>query len=253
MVTVSKETNQLEHSAVRLTLTIPKDDVRSEYDKLITDYSKSVQIPGFRKGKAPRDVLERKYGEALKGEALSHIIEHAITSVFEDEEFPKESRPLPYSTPQMEAQPNLNFDSDLVFSVTYDVLPQVVLGNWKGIDVEVPDVTLSDDDVKRELIAIQDRNAVVIDKDDSAVAMENDVVTVDYCELDDEGNVISESMRKDFVFTLGSGYNFFKFDDDIIGMKKDQTKDIEKTYPEEFEYPDLAGKTKKNSDYAYCP
>ena len=245
MVTVSKEINQLEHSAVKLTLTVPKDDVHSEYNKLITDYSKNIQIPGFRKGKVPREVLERKFGDALKSEALSHIIEHAITTVFEDEEFPKENRPLPYSTPQVEEAPVLNFDSDLVFSVIYDVLPKVILGNWKGISVEIPDVSISDDDVNRELTAIQERNAVVIDKDDSAVAVKNDVVTVDYSELGDDGNIIAGTERKDFVFTLGSGYNLFKFDDDIVGMKKDQTKDIEKTYPENFEYSDLAEKTKK--------
>jgi trigger factor len=244
-VTVTKDIQRLEHSSVKLTLTVGKDDVRSEYDKLITDYSKTIQIPGFRKGKVPKEVLVRKFGDTLKGEALGHIIENAISEIFEDESFAKEDRPLPYSTPQIQDEPSLDLESDLVFSVAYDVLPQITVGPWKGLEVEVPDAAVSEEDLDRELEAIRDRNAVVLDKDDGAGAAKGDVVTVNYLELSDAGEPLAGTERQDFVFTLGSGYNIYYFDDEITGMQKGETRDIEKVYPADFEDTGLAGKTKK--------
>jgi trigger factor len=245
-VTVTKEIKQLEHSELQLTLTIGKDDVRSEYDALIAKYGKTLQIPGFRKGKIPREVLIRKFGEAFKGETLGNVIEKAIASVFEDESFPKENRPLPYSTPQLKDEDlKLDPDKDLTFAVTYDVLPQITIGPWKGIEIEVPDAEVSDEDLDRELEAIRERNAIVLDKDDGAEALKGDVVTVNYAEISDAGEVVPDTERQDFVFTLGTGYNVFRFDDEVAGMKKEETKEIEKSYPEDFEDKDLAGKTKK--------
>jgi trigger factor len=244
-VATTKEITPLEHSRVKLTVTVDREDVRSQYDDLISGYRKSLHIPGFRPGKAPRDVLERKLGSALKDEALGRVIEKSITAIFEAEDFPKENRPLPYSTPQLQDEPSLNLDADLVFSVSYDVFPQITLGTWKGLELEVPQIHLTGEDINRELEVIRERNAIVLDKDDDAPAAKNDVVTVNYSELSDTGEPLPGTAREDFVFTLGSGYNLFKFDDEIIGMKKGETRDIEKTYPDDFEHKELAGKHKK--------
>ena len=242
-MSISKETTRLEHSAVKLTLTVGKDEVLSQYDKLIKEYVKSASIPGFRKGKVPRDVLERKFGAALKEEALGKIINNVISETFEDENFPKEDRPLPYSTPQLDGEPALDLDKDLVFSVIYDALPKITVGPWKNLEVEIPDVSISDEDISRELEEIRERNAIILDRDDDAAAAKDDVVTVNYCELDEDGNPVKYSEREDFVFTLGSGYNLYQFDDDLIGMKKGQTKDFTKTFPDDYAHKELAGKT----------
>ncbi|MFP3042948.1 trigger factor [Treponema primitia] len=242
---ITKEITRLEHSSVKLTVTVGKDDVRTQYDELLSGYSKNLQIPGFRKGKAPREVLERKIGSAIKEEALGRIIEKSITDIFEDESFPKGDKPLPYSTPQVGEEPVFNLDSDLNFSVTYDVLPAVKVETWKGLTVEAPDAGVTDEDIGRELETIRDRNAIVQDKDDGVAALKDDVVTVDYQELSETGEPLDATKREDFVFTLGSGYNLYKFDDEVIGMKKGETKDIVKTYPEDFTDKDLAGKTIK--------
>jgi trigger factor len=244
-VTVTKEITKLEHSNVKLTLTVGKDDVRSEYDALLSDYTKTVQLPGFRKGKVPKNVLVRKFGEALKTELLGKIVEKTITEVFDDESFPREDRPLPYSTPQVQDKPSLDPEQDLQFSVVYDVFPKVQVGQWQGLEIEIPDVSITDEDIDRELEAIRERNAIVQDKDEEEEAVPGDVVTVDYCEPDDKGEPLAGTERQDFVFTLGSGYNLFKFDDDIKGMKKGETREFEKTYPADSEDKELAGKTKK--------
>ena len=96
---VTKEITRLEKSNVKLSITIPKDEVRSGYQDILRDYTKKIQLPGFRRGKVPQEVLERKFGESLKSEALVHIIESAVTEVLKDENLPKEDLPLPYSTP----------------------------------------------------------------------------------------------------------------------------------------------------------
>jgi trigger factor len=244
-VTVNKELISQEHSSVRLTLTVPKDDLRSQYDEILDNYVKTVQIPGFRKGKAPRNVLLRKFGEAFNTEVLGTVIEKALEQVFQNGGLSREERPLPYSSPQLQGEPKLDLETDLSFSVVYDVLPKVTVGRWKGLEVEAPEAEISDDDINRELEAVRERNAIVLDREEDAAAEMGDVVTVNYCELDDNGTPLPNSQREDFVFTLGTGYNIYKFDDEILGMKKGETKDIVKTYSAEDADPSLAGRTVK--------
>jgi len=236
-MSVSKTITRLEKSNVRLNLTVPKEDALSQYQNLLKEYAKNVQIPGFRRGHVPQNILERKFGEALKGEALGKIIEKALDEVFGDENLPRDERPLPYAQPRMENEPKLDFDNDLSFTLVYDVMPGVSVGSWKGLEAEVPDVAVSEEDISRELEELRDRNAFVLDRDDGAEARLGDVVTINFCMLDDSGNPLPDSKRDDFTFTLGSGQNNFDFDNDIVGMKKDQTKDFTKTYSAEAETP----------------
>lgn len=244
-MTISKEITRLEHSAIKLTITVNKEDLKAEYDQIVADYRKTLQIPGFRKGKVPETVLERKFGDSLKAETLARILDRSVTEIFEDPTFPEADRPLPYSTPEVQDEPKLDLEADLVFSVVYDVLPQITLGTWQGLAVAIPDVKITDEDIHRELEVIRERNAIVFDKDDEAGAATGDVVTIQYSELSDTGEPIPGTERQDFVFTLGSGHTIYHLDDDMIGMKRGETRDIEKTYPEDFYDMDLAGKTKK--------
>jgi trigger factor len=244
-VAVSKEITRLEQSNVTLTVTVSKEELGSQYNDILAGYSKNLQLPGFRKGKVPREVLERKFGPSLKEEVLGRIIEKSITEILEDENFPPEDRPLPYSSPLLKENPTLNLGEDLCFSVTYDVLPAIKVETWKGLSVEIPDAAVTGEDIDRELEAIRNRNATVQDKDDDASAENEDVVTVNYLELSESGEPLEATKREDFVFTLGSGYNLYRFDEEIKGMRKGETREFEKTYPEDFTYKELAGKTVK--------
>ena len=238
---VTKEITKLENSAVKLTVTIAKKDVAAGYQETITKYAKNIQIPGFRKGHVPVSVLERKYGEALKADAAGDIIEKALGEIFEE----IEERPLPYAQPQMDETPVLDTEKDLTFTVTYDVFPVVKVENFDGITVKEPVVEIGDKELDEELEQIRERNAMVLDKKDNEVAVQGDIATINYSELDDTGAVVPGSERQDFVFTIGSGQNLFKIDNDVINMKKGETKEITKTYEDNFEDKDLAGKTKK--------
>jgi trigger factor len=202
----------------------------------------------------PKDVLERKFGDALKTETLGRVVEKSLEEVLDGEGFPKEDKPLPYSTPKIteEEKLKLELDKDLTFSVVYDVLPKITVEKWQGFEIEVPDVAITDEDINRELEFVRERNAIVMDKDEGT-AEKGDVVTVNYCELDEAGEILPNSERQDFVFTLGTGSNYYQFDDEITGMAKGETKEFTKSYAEDTGASkeaspmgqELAGKTKK--------
>lgn len=245
---VTKEISKLENSAVKLTATIAKEDVVSGYNKNISKYAKNVQLPGFRKGHVPVKVLEQKYGDSLKQEVLADLIDESLNQIFAEEES-KDIRPLPYTQPRLDGDklPEFSTDKDLTFSVVYDVFPSVEVKDFSKIEVKEPQVEIGEKELNEELKAIQERNAVVIDKKEGEPVEKDNIVTIDYKELDDSGTVIPGSEREGFVFTVGTGENIYKIDDEIVGMKKDETKEISKTYDAKEENKDLAGKTKKIS------
>ncbi|WP_314743521.1 trigger factor [Treponema lecithinolyticum] len=241
----TKKIEVLENSAVKLTITVAQKDVEENYNQTLNKYAKSLQIPGFRKGKAPKSVLERKYGDALKADSVSETAEKALEQVFEDiDKNDKDNRPLPYAQPVMEKAPDADISKDLEFSVVYDVMPKVSVKHINGISIQEPQVKIGDAELNKELEEIRERNAMVVDKKDGEKAAKGDVVTVDYWEIGDDDAMVANTKREDFVFTVGSGQNIYGFDDDIIGMKKGDTKTIVKTWKKDDKDADLAGKTK---------
>ena len=240
---LTKEFTSLEKSAVKLTVTIGKKEVEDAYKSTLSKYVKSAQIPGFRKGHVPASVLERKYGESIKADTISELIDESFKQIFDEE---TDNKPLPYAQPVMENAPDMDVTKDLTYTVTYDVFPKVSVKDFSGISYKEPQVTISDADIQDELKNMQERNAMVVEKKDGTVA-KDDIVTINYCELDDNGNKIEGTDREDFVFTVGSGENIYKIDDEIIGMKKDETKSITKKYKKDDPDEELAGKTKNIS------
>lgn len=242
---VTKEIEKLEKSAVKLTVTVAKENVTESYNETLSQYVKQVQIPGFRKGKVPSSVLERKYGEQIKAESIGSIIDKALQEIFADEK-EADIKPLPYAQPVLQEMPELDVSKDLKFTVTYDVFPKVEVKEFSGIEVKEPQVTLGDTEIEEELKGLQERNAVVIDKKDETVAKDS-IVTLDIVEKDDAGNDVAGTKRDGFVFTVGTAENTYKIDDEITGMKKDESKEISKTYAADDSNPEFAGKTKKYS------
>ncbi|MFW6343586.1 MAG: trigger factor [Sediminispirochaetaceae bacterium] len=241
MVT-QKEVENLENSSVRLTVTVDKNEAKTKYDELLKKYAKTAQIKGFRKGKVPPQILEQKYGEGIKEEAMINIIEESLKEVIDE----VDQKPLPYSRPALDDEDNtdLSFDEDFTYSVVYDVYPDIELGEYKGLEIEEPQVKVLKKDVDRELEQIREQNAMVVEKEEGALE-KDDIVTVDYVELDENDEEKEDTRRSEFVFTLGTEYNIYKFDNDIIGMKKGEEKVIEKEFPEDYEYQDYAGKKVK--------
>lgn len=237
----SKNVEMLEHSAVKLSVTVPQDEVQKAYDATVRDYAANARIDGFRKGHVPASVLERKFGGSIRLDATGRIMEKAVEEAVKD----IEEKPLAYASPVLEGEPSLDLGKDFSFAVTYDVFPKVACPDWKGIKIEEPTVSISSEDEERELAELRERNAIVVERDPSARAAKGDVVTVDYKEIGADGLAIAGSERSDFTFEIGSGYNLYKFDDDIVGMAAAEEKTIDKTFPADFEYKELAGKSVK--------
>ncbi|MCL2793403.1 MAG: trigger factor [Spirochaetaceae bacterium] len=238
----NKELKTLENSTIELSVTIERDSVKKEYDELLKKYSQSAQIKGFRKGKVPPAIIERKFSDSIRAEAGYSLMEKSLEEILKD----LEKKPLPYYIPKLQNEENftVDLDKDLVYVVTYETYPDITLGQYKGIEIEIPEVELTQADEERELKRYQDQNAIVTEEKDGIVKKDN-VVTISYVEVDENGKAIDGTSREDFTFTVGTGYNYYKLDDDVIGLKTNEEKIIEKTYAKDFEYKDLAGKSVK--------
>jgi trigger factor len=245
-VKFTKEITKLEHSAAKLTVTVAKEDVANGYKTTLGKYVKQVQIPGFRKGHVPASVLERKYGEQIKMEAAGDLIDSVLNEIFQDEK-ELSNRPLPYAQPKMDEMPAFDTAKEFTFTVTYDVFPSVEVKDFNGISVKEPQVSVGDAEVEEELKGIQERNAAVIDKKEDEKAEKDNIVTIDIEEIGEDGKAVEGTKREGFTFTLGTAENVYKIDDDIIGMKANETKEITKKYAKTDADKNLAGTTKKYS------
>lgn len=238
----NKTVDLLEDSEVKLAITVAGDDTQKEYDILVGHYCKTAQVKGFRKGKVPADVLKRKFGPALLSETAQKIIEQSLEEAIES----IDQKPLAQAVPEIKADDDLVPGKDFTFEVLYDTYPQVEIGDYAKSEIEAPKVEVTDDDIQRELKTLQEQNALVVDKKEAVVATD-DIVNIDYVEVDEDGNDKSDTKREGFVFQVGTRYNVYELDDDIIGMQKGDTKTIEKEYPTYFERKELAGRSVKLS------
>ena len=224
---VEKSVKELENSQIALTITVDAASIEKAYQERLKKYAANLQVDGFRKGKVPSSIVERKYGEGIREEATFDCMENTLQDVLKDIEDDK--KPLPYSTPVLQDEEKLlpfKKDENITFTVHYDVMPKFELPSYTGLTVEVKTKSVSDEDVKAEIEKLREQNSLVVAKDGEAA--KDDIATVDYVELDEEGKEIENTKREDFTFTIGSGYNFYKIDDDVIGMKSGDEKVIEK-------------------------
>ena len=237
----TKEFTPIEKSRMKLSITVKQDEVQNHYELLTKKYAKQIQVPGFRKGKVPVNILEQKFGETLRAETYDEVIQKVLEEVFEAAD--KYSRPLPYVQPQLDGTPDFKLDADMSFTLLYDVFPKVAVAKAEGFTVSVPEVAVSDDDIQKKLEEIQERNALVIDCDEAATVQQGNIATINYVELDDAGAEIADKKRDGFVFTLGQNQFRYGLDDELIGMKKNEEKVIHHTYPADYTDVSLAGKT----------
>ena len=240
---VKQSTKALENSQLELTITVDSASIEEAYQNRLKKYQQELQIPGFRKGKTPISVIEKKYGDSIREESTFASLENALEEAYKSMD--EREKPLPYSTPVLQDEESLipfKKGEDVTFSVHYDVRPSFDVENYKGREIEVESVEVTDADVDAEIQKLRDQNAIVKTKE--GALEKGDIATIDYVELDEDGNEKSSTERKGFTFTLGTGYNYYMIDEDIVGMKKGDERVIEKTYKEDETSP-LAGKSVK--------
>jgi len=162
----NKQFDKQENSSVKLTVTVTVDGAEKAYNDLLAKYGKNAQIPGFRKGKVPRDILIRKFGEGIKHEAAADLIDSALQEALKDVE------ENPISQPTLEDLPAIELGKPYVFSVTYDVFPEIKMPEYKGVEIEEAQVKILKKHETEELDSIRERNSVVVDKEDETIAQD---------------------------------------------------------------------------------
>lgn len=227
------ETQSKENSQMLLTVTVDKSEVKKTYQDFLVETQKDIQIPGFRKGKAPFSILEMKFKEAIIAEVSSKIVDESYKEVIEQ----VEKKPLNFSTPKLDELKKLDVNEDFTYSLTYDVYPEIKFGDYKTVEVEKNEVDVTQKDIEKELDRIKKEFATIETKDGKCE--EGDIVHVEYVVTKD-GN---EVLNKDGEYIhIGKDYDFYKIGKDLIGLKKDDTKEFKKKYAK-TEIESLAEKT----------
>ena len=241
------EIKKLENSSVELTLELKAAAIEEAYSKQLKDYAKKLTLKGFRPGKAPVSLVESKFGKEIRQEVTFKLMEDNLDASYKDMD--EKDRPLPYSTPVLQNEDKLlpfQPNTDIKYSVVYDVMPEFELPKYTGLELEAVNEKVTAKEVDAEIEKLRQQNAMIIAK--KGAVEKSDIVTMDYVELDAEGKEVESTKRNDFTFTVGSSYNFYKLDDDILGMKAGDTKVIEKTYGDDSGMgSDYLGKTVKIS------
>ena len=233
----TKEVELQENSSVKLKITVKKKSVKEEYDNLVIKYCETVQLKGFRRGKVPADILIRKFGDSLIAETTENIIRGSLEDILES----IKHKPLPYSTPTVDSQSSLDLQKDFVYDVFYDTYPEIELIDYLGLEHEELKIKITAEDLKRELKNLQEQNSYFIDKKDGVVE-KGDNINIDYVEVDKKGAELPGTKRESFAFIVGSGYNIYQFDNDLLAMKNGEEKLIKKSFAQDFENKELAGR-----------
>ena len=191
-------------------------------------------VPGFRKGKVPFQLIAKEYGvEIFYEDAANILIPDAYAEAMKDTDLEIVSRPESDVT-------QLEKGKDFIFTATFALKPEVTLGEYKGIEVPKTRVTVKKDEIEEELKKVQEQNAREITIEDRAVK-DGDILTIDYSGSVD-GVKFEGGTAEDQTLVIGSGAFIPGFEEQLVGKNLNETADINVTFPEEYHAPDLAGK-----------
>ena len=229
--TITKKENAKE---VELEITIEASKFEEAIKKVYVKSAKYITIPGFRKGKAPMQIVEKYYGKEIFFEdAFNEVGPQAI------EEAVKEHKLEVVSRPNVEIK-QIEKGKDVIFTATFEVKPEAKIGKYKGIEVEKIEYNVTDEAVEHEIEHMQEHNARIISVEDSAVE-EGNIATIDY-DGSVDGVHFEGGKGENFDLTIGSKTFIPGFEDQVIGMKIGEEKDVKVTFPTEYHQEDLAGK-----------
>ncbi len=228
---------KLEHSRTKLTFDVTPEEFEKALDKAFEEENAKVSIQGFRKGKAPRSVFEKHYGvESLYATAIDVILNNKIQEAVKDENLVKDF--IGQFEPLLEekVERNTNFKVSLVI----DTYPEVKLGDYKGIEVAKKNLDVTDEEVEQACKSMAAKDATMEAKAEQVIA-KNDFATFDFVGSVD-GVEFPGGKAENYELQIGSGQFIPGFEDQMIGMKAEEVKDINVTFPENYGEASLAGK-----------
>ena len=222
------------NNEVKLSFTIEASKFEEAIQKVYVKSAKYFNIPGFRKGKAPYKIVEKQYGAQIFYEdAFNEVAGEVYETELKEAGIQAVSRP-DIDITQMEK------GKDLIFTAVVQTKPEVTLGKYKGIELKKVEYTVKDEDIDHEIHHMQERNARLVNVEDRAVEA-NDTTVIDFEGFVD-GVAFEGGKAENHELVIGSNTFIPGFEDQIIGMKIDEEKDINVTFPEEYFSKDLAGK-----------
>jgi trigger factor len=229
-------------SRVGLKIVVEADRVKRSYEKTLRQLEQNIQIPGFRKGKAPRNLVVRQVGrERILASAVDDLISEAIQQAFKEAQLTPISRfELDDEVGQLLAQ--FNPEADFSFSGYVEVYPEARVGQYKGLTVTATRVDVKPEQIDQLIDRWRDQRATLLPVEDRPAQL-GDVVVIDFAARDAEGNPLDEMTTQDFQLELKEDNFIPGFVAGIVGMQLDETKEIAATFPDDYFRKELAGKT----------
>lgn len=229
-------------SRVGLKIVVEADRVKRSYEKTLRQLEQNIQIPGFRKGKAPRNLVVRQVGrERIMASAVDDLISEAIQQAFKEAQLTPISRfELDDEVGQLLAQ--FNPEADFSFSGYVEVYPEARVGQYKGLTVTATRVDVKPEQIDQLIDRWRDQRATLLPVEDRPAQL-GDVVVIDFEARDAEGNPLDEMTTQDFQLELKEDNFIPGFVAGIVGMQLDETKEIAATFPDDYFRKELAGKT----------
>lgn len=231
---MSVQVEKLEKNMAKLTVEVSAEDFKAAIKKAFNKNKNRFSIPGFRKGKAPQAMIEKMYGEGVFYEDAA---DEAINASYA--EAMKESGLDIVSRPEVTIE-KIGKDEPFVYSALVAVKPEVTLGQYKGVEVEKADASVSAEDVEAELKKVQEQNARLLTVEDRGVE-DGDQTVIDFEGFVD-GKGFEGGKAEDYPLTIGSHSFIDTFEEQLIGKKIGEECEVNVTFPTEYHAADLAGK-----------
>lgn len=232
-------TERLEHSRVKAVFEVTAEEFDKALDKAFEKCNAKVTIKGFRAGKAPRSAYEKHYGvESLYDEALNVVLNEKAAEIYANQELAKEI--VGQFEPAIESEERIEKGKGFTVSLTFDVYPEVNLPQYKGIEVSAANTVASEDEVEQAIKALMAKDS------SKQVKAEQVIAKGDYATFDFVGSVdgveFPGGKADNYELQIGSGQFIPGFEDQMIGMKAEEVKDVNVTFPENYGEASLAGK-----------
>ncbi|WP_010531147.1 trigger factor [Lentibacillus jeotgali] len=217
-----------------LTFEVSADEFDKALDQAFKKVVKDVQIPGFRKGKVPRKIFEKRFGvESLYQDAVDIVLPDAYVNAVE------ETGIEPIEQPDVDID-QIEKGKGLIFTANVNVKPEVTLGDYKGLEVEEQSVEVTDEDVEHEIEHQREHHAELTVKEEGSIE-EGDTVVMDFEGFID-GEAFEGGKGEDFSLEIGSGQFIPGFEEELIGKASGEETEITVTFPEDYHAEHLAGK-----------
>ena len=217
----------------KMTITLPEGDVQKRLKEAYDKLQKESKIKGFRRGKVPRSLIVKSYKPQVEGEVGEKLVQDTYFDAVEKQKID------PVVHPEI-SSPVFNEDGSFTYIAQVDVKPTFELKEYKGLEVERPDSTITEEEIDKELQAMQKNMAALRSVEDRAIE-KGDVVILDYQGFHND-NPIKQVRNENYSLEVGSGKMGPEFEDRLVGMKKGEEASHEVDFPEKHPNPILAGK-----------